>query len=68
MAKITISDLHPAELEENSQLTTLSLKEIAAMSGGGLRGALVGALIGSLGGPVGALIGAGVGSIVEDLL
>jgi len=69
MAKITISDLRPAKLEENSQLTTLSLEETAAMSGGGWKGGLLGAVVGGLlGGPVGLVIGAGVGSIVESVL
>jgi len=69
MAKITISDLRSAELEESSQLTTLSLEETAAMSGGGWKGALIGAVIGgALGGVGGAIGGAVVGNLVEEFL
>ncbi|MCC5631574.1 hypothetical protein LC613_27955 [Nostoc sphaeroides CHAB 2801] len=69
MAKITISELPLAELEENSLLNTLSREEITAINGGGLKGAIIGGIVGFvLGGPGGAVIGAAAGSITEDLL
>jgi len=69
MAKITISDLRPAELEENSLLTALSLEETSTISGGGplgkliggIVGGIVGGILGAAGGPVGIIAGVGAG-------
>ena len=68
MAKITIKELPAAKPEEISLLTGLSSKEIAAINGGGWKGALIGGTVGFiLGGPAGAAIGAVAGSLSEDL-
>lgn len=71
MSNITISDLHPAELEQNFQLTELSSEEIAAIVGGGFFGKLIGGIAGGIagffvGGPAGAVTGVGFGIPLGD--
>ncbi len=71
MSNITISDLHPAELEQNFQLTELSSEEIAAIVGGGFWGKLIGGVAGAvvgllIGGPAGAVTGASIGMSLGD--
>lgn len=71
MAKIAITDLHPAQLEQNFQLTELSSEEIAAIVGGGFWGKLIGGVAGAtvgflIGGPAGAVTGASIGMSLGD--
>lgn len=71
MAKITISDLHPAELLSEYSLNELSAEEIAMIHGGGFLGRLIGGIVGGVagffaGGPIGIFAGISAGSTLGD--
>jgi hypothetical protein len=71
MAKIIISDLHTAELEENYRLNELSTEEIVAIHGGGLFGRIIGSIVGGIAGffiagPVGIIGGISAGGALGD--
>lgn len=73
MARITISDLNSAELDENSMLTELSAEEMAVILGGGFLGKLIGGIVGGiagglLGGPAGIFSGISAGSTLGDAI
>ena len=69
MAKIIISELPVTKLEEKSLLIKLSPEEIAAINGGGWKGAIIGGIVGgALGGLIGIAIGVPLGQLVEEHL
>jgi hypothetical protein len=71
MAKITISELNPSELESNYSLIDLSAEELAAIQGGGFFGKLFGGILGGIagffiGGPGGIVRGIQIGITLGD--